>query len=101
MNDMTLAARFGHRDPSRFGLKVAKGFPSTLGIPQLSPKHGDDGPTFSSRQRLYQLSRRHRSEKTLDLLTVAVDRLSQGLKLSDALSDNKSETLTRREFSVE
>ena len=81
--DTALAAGFGYRDPSRFGLKVTKGLPSTLGIAQLSPKHRHDGPTFASRQRLGKLSCRHRGEKTFDLLAVALHRLSQGLKLSD------------------
>ena len=41
-----LAAGFGYRDPSRFGLKMAKGLPSALDIAQLSPKHGYDGFNF-------------------------------------------------------
>ena len=44
--DMALAAGLGYRDPSRFGLKVPKGFPSALDIAQLGPKHRYDGPTF-------------------------------------------------------
>src|SRR5437867_2223318 len=72
-----LATRFGYRDSTRLGLEVAKGLPSTLSISQLSPKHGYGGPTFSSRQRANKFSRRHRGEKTFNLLAVALYRLSQ------------------------
>ena len=64
MYDMTFATRFGYGDSSPLGLKVTKGLPAILGIAQLSPKLGYGGPAFSSRQALYKLSCRHRSEKT-------------------------------------
>src|SRR4030095_3163284 len=64
------AARFGHRDHARFGLQLTNRFPTTLGITDLRPKDRHDGTRFSSRQRLDQLSGRHRGEKTFDFLLV-------------------------------
>src|SRR5574337_614612 len=83
LHEATLATRFGHRHYSRLGLKVPKGVPSTLGIPQLSPKHRYDRPVLSSRQCLNQLTCRHRGEKTLNPLAVALNRLEQSLKLNE------------------
>src|SRR5262249_56019970 len=51
-------------------------------IAQLSPKLGNGGSPFPSRQGLYQLSCRHRGEKTFDFLTVAFYFWQQGLKLN-------------------
>jgi hypothetical protein len=80
--NMALTTGLGYRDSTCLGLKVAERFPATLDITELGPKHRDDGAAFSSRQRLYQFSCRHRGEKTLDLLAVALDRLNQGLQLN-------------------
>src|SRR5215510_8688993 len=76
------ATRLGYGNCARLGLKVSKGLPTIVGIAQLSPKLGDGGPAFSSRQGLYQLSCRHRGEKTFDFLTVAFYFWQQGLKLN-------------------
>ena len=54
--DTALATGFGYRHSTRLGLKVTKRLPATLGITELSPKHGHGGATFSSRQRLNKLS---------------------------------------------
>src|SRR5574341_578563 len=83
LHETALATRFGHRHRSRLGLKMPKGFPVTLGIPQLSPKHGHDRPVLSSRQRLHQLSYRHGGEKTFNPLAVALHRFNQALKLNE------------------
>ena len=71
-----------HRDHSRLSLEVPKGLPAILGTPELSPNDWDGGPAFSSRQRLDQVSCRHRGEKTFDLLLVLFNRLKRGLKLN-------------------
>ena len=81
--DPTLATGFGYRHSSRLSLEVTKRLPATLGITELSPKHGQGGATFSSRQRLSKLSCRHRGEKTFDLFAVVLQRLRQRLKLGD------------------
>src|SRR5713226_9798926 len=52
LNERALATGFGHWHHSRLGLKVVKRFPSTLGIAQLSPKHGQNRAVLTSRQRL-------------------------------------------------
>src|SRR5688500_17921498 len=52
-----LAALSRYWDPSCLGLKVLVRLPAALGIAQLGPRHGDGGPSFSSRQRLCKLSR--------------------------------------------
>jgi hypothetical protein len=77
-----LATRLGNGDFTRLGLEVAKGLPAIVSIAQLSPKLGNGGSAFSSRQGLYQLSCRHRGEKTFDLLTIAIHLWQQGLKLN-------------------
>src|SRR5215510_3444696 len=79
---VALATRLGYGNSARLGLKVSKGLPTIVGIAQLSPKLDDGGSAFSSRQGLYQLSCRHRGEKTFDFLTVAFHLWDQGLKLN-------------------
>src|SRR5262245_28510626 len=79
---VALATRLGYGNSARLSLKVSKGLPTIVGIAQLSPKLGDGGPAFSSRQGLYQLSCRHRGEKTFDFLAVAFHLWDQGLKLN-------------------
>src|ERR1700741_16553 len=81
--DTALATGFGYRHSTRLGLKVTKRLPATLGITELSPKHGHGGATFSSRQRLNKLSCRHRGEKTFDPIAVVLHRLSQRPELDD------------------
>ena len=51
-----LATGLGHGDFTRLGLEVAKGFPAIVSVAQLSPKLGNGGSAFSSRQGLYELS---------------------------------------------
>ena len=65
LNKATLATRFGHRDCSRFGLKVLKGLPSSWGISQLGPKGRQQRSAFSSRQLLHKPSGRCRGEKNV------------------------------------
>ena len=44
--DTALATGFGYRHSTRLGLKVTKRLPATLGVTELSPKHGHGGATF-------------------------------------------------------
>ena len=92
--DTALATGFGYRHSTRLGLKVTKGLPATLGITELSPKHGHGGATFSSRQRLDKLSCRHRGEKTFDLIAVALHRLSQDLSWTTSARSSCALALT-------
>ena len=77
-----LATGLGDGDFTGLGLEVAKGLPAIVSIAQLSPKLGNGGSRFPSRQGLYKLSCRHRGEKTFDFLTVAFHLWQQGLKLN-------------------
>ena len=81
LNNATLATRFGHRDCSRFGLKVLKGFPSSWGISQLGPKGRQQRSAFPSRQLLHKPSGRCRGEKTFDLVAVLLNASQRSLKL--------------------
>ena len=44
--DTTFATGFGHRHRSCLGLKVARGFPATLGIAELGPDRRHQGSAF-------------------------------------------------------
>src|SRR5688572_18829694 len=83
LNHTTLATGLGQRHCSRFGLKVAKRCPATLGIAELSPDRRHQGSAFSARQRLSNLSGRARGEKTLDLAVVSLDGLNRSSELVD------------------
>src|SRR5215475_13837493 len=82
LHHTTLATRLGHRNHSRLGLKMAKRFPSALGISEFSPKRCHNRPALGSRQRLNKFSRRHRGEKTFDFLVVALHRFNQTFQLN-------------------
>jgi hypothetical protein len=82
LHQTALAAGFGNRHHSRLSLKVTKRLPAALGIAQLSPKRGYDRARLGSRQHLYQLSRRHRGEKTFDPLIVTLNAIPQSLQLN-------------------
>ena len=81
VHDTALAARFGYRDHSGLSLKMVKRLPAIFGVTELSPKHGYDRAGFCSRQRLDQLSCRHRGEKIFDPLVVALYGTRQSLEL--------------------
>ncbi len=86
----TLATLYRDRHCACLGLKVVKRNPSTLRITQLSPKRGYRRSTLAARQRLGQVSCRRRSEKTLDLLAVAIHRFTQSLKLTHQHRDARA-----------
>src|SRR5246127_3174897 len=81
--DTTFATGFGHRHRSRLGLKMARGFPATLGIAELGPDGRHQGSAFTARQRLGKLSGRARGEKTLDPVVVGLHRFDRSPKLLD------------------
>jgi hypothetical protein len=83
LNHTTVATGLSHRHRSRLGLKVAKRFPATFDIAELSPDRGHQGSAFSARQRLSNLSRRARGEKTLDLVVVSLNGLNRRSQLID------------------
>src|SRR5437867_4494792 len=79
----TFATGFGHRHRSRLGLKMARGFPATLGITELGPDRRHQSSAFSARQRFGKLSGRARDEKTLDLVVIDLHRFDRSPKLLD------------------
>src|SRR5258706_2690010 len=81
MDHMTFTAGLSHRHRSRLSLKMARGLPATLGIAELGPDGRHHSYALPAPQRLGQLSRRARGEKTLDLMLVGLHRA-----LIDALS---------------
>src|SRR4249920_1034441 len=81
--DTTFATSFSHRHRSRLGLKMARGFPATLGIAEFGPDRRHQGSAFCARQRLGKRSGRARGEKTLDLVVIDLHRFDRSPKLLD------------------
>src|SRR3989441_8828676 len=81
--DTTFATGFSHRYRARLGLKMARGFPATLGIAELGRDRRHQGSAFCARQRLGKLSGRARGEKTLDLMVIDLHRFDRSPKLLD------------------
>jgi len=83
VNDPALATSLGDRHHPGLGLQVAKRFPATRGIAELSPDARYKRSTFCARQCPGDLGRRARVEKTFHLVLITLRRFDRRSELFD------------------